>query len=177
MLIFLMEPKTVSYVEFDISELPVGASVGGVVGLDSQRAQTPLAFRGRVARELESLGQPYSELHKSSIILGDGIALWNAYQLYRLGKFKPTEEQQAFFDYLFERDSRIVCDNAVDYNDHGDLKSREDFSRVAVITQPDGFDFNKDSGLWKPILGSNSKVEHLYLPQSCLLYTSPSPRD
>ena len=162
-----MPTKTASYVEFDISELPVGSSRGRVVGLDVERNPTPLAFRGKVATESEGFGDQYQNLHKGSIVLGDELALWNAYQMERLGKFKPTKEQKAVFDYLFERRGwGNVVDNAVDYNDHGKLTAKEGFSRALIITQPDGFKFNNESNLWEPVLGDNSKVEHLHLPKS-----------
>ena len=161
--------STISRVYFKVSELPIGAIEGGrIMGLDSPPNRLkPLAYEGKVGTEMESFGGQYSDLHNDSIILGDELALWNAYLLEKRGKVKPTDEQRRVFSYLFDESGKgNVCDNAVNYNDHGGLKPKKGYSRAAVIIHPEDFTLNRETGLWESSLGEASKVDHLHLPRT-----------
>ena len=162
-----MATKIAPYVRFDVSELPVGASRGGIVGLDVSREPKPLVFRGNVSTEIEGFSERYQGVRKGSITAGEAVALWNLYLSRDLGKTEPTEEQMGVLKYLFNNRGRgNVCDNAVNYNDHGKLTEKEGFSRAAVITRPDGFRFNDETSLWEPVLGEDSEVVRLHLPKT-----------
>src|SRR3989338_8030438 len=149
-----MPTKTASYVEFDVSELPVGASKGGIVGLDVSREPQPLSFKGRV-REIEGYGKSFGELFQEgidgdpSLALDQEAKLWNAYLSAQRGLWKPTEGQMAYLNHKFDRHSygnilqTIVDYDAVNYDtEEGEgvraLEKRKDSDRrVLLINRPD----------------------------------------
>lgn len=154
------------YVEFDLRQPQIGALVGEFFDSCRQIKPTPLTFNGRVAKNFEDFGSQYQKLHRDSIVLGDQLALWNARQLERMDRFKPTEKQRELLGYLFgEARSGNVCDNAVDYNDIGRLPIRKGYSRAAIITRPAGFKFHKEIG-WEALLGESSEITYLHLPRT-----------
>jgi len=151
-------------VNFKVSEYPVGASNGGIVGLDTARDLIPLVFEGSTAIERTNLGRQYKDLHRDSITAQEDLALWNAYLMAELGKLEPGEEQREVLDFLYSRFGQgHVCDNAVDYNDPGSLRSKKGYARAAIFTRLEGFRFNRDSGVWEVIQGEGTMV-HDFIP-------------
>ncbi len=96
-----MATKTASYVEFDVSELPVGHDkqrITEVYGFKRQemepRELKPLSFKGRVM-EIEGYEKPFGDLFKKgSLALDEEVALFNVYLLSRMGLVKLTEPQK-----------------------------------------------------------------------------------
>ena len=149
--------RTVSSVYFKVSELPVGALAGRIVGLDNERETHPLEFEGEVAPKITDFSETYGKLHRGSITAGDEAALFNAYLLRQLGKFEPDEDQAGVLDYLFGQAGRgNVCNNGVDYNNgDGEAKRPNDSYRsVLWVNEPDGFELSDD--VWVP-KGGESK--------------------
>ncbi|MBL7160895.1 MAG: hypothetical protein ISS93_03550 [Candidatus Aenigmarchaeota archaeon] len=154
---------TLSVVNFNVCEYPVGANTGGVVGLGKERDLSPLTYKGEVATEITDKGKQYKDLHNDSITAQGLEALWNFYLLADLGN-EPTEEEARILSYLFDTFGQgNVCNNGVDYNDHGDLSEKEGYSRAAIVTHPKKFTKNKETGLWK-IGSEGSEVVHDYVP-------------
>ena len=152
-------------ISFNISEYPVGAS-RGVIGLDTARNLVPLGFKGKTAAERGDFGKQYKDLHKGSITIQEDLALWNAYLMAELGKYEPTENQRKVFDHLYNVFGKgHVCDNAVDYSDYGSLQPKNGYARAAIFTHPEGFKFNKESGLWEASQGDGEMI-HGYIPKT-----------
>jgi len=151
-------------IQFKVSQYPVGASSVGVIGLDTVRNLIPLEFEGITATERTGFGEQYKDLHKGSITAQEDLALWNAYLMAELGKYEPDKRQREVLDFLYSTFGQgHVCDNAVNYSDHGELQSKKGYARAAIFTRPEGFRFNSDSGLWEVNQGEGVMV-HDFIP-------------
>jgi len=151
-------------ISFKVSQYPVGASSGGVIGLDTARNLVPLEFEGKTATERTGFGEQYQHLHRGSITAQEDLALWNAYLMAKLCKYEPDQRQRDALNFLYDRFGQgHVCDNAVNYSDHGTLQPKKGYARAAIFTHPESFKFNKDSGLWEVNRGEGEMV-HDFIP-------------
>ena len=141
----VMDTKIAQYVEFDVSELPVGHEPERkVYGFESTpRIVRPLAFEGRIG-ELEDRGKLFGDLltkeeGREYATAGDMAALFNIYLLEKRGLFKPTGEQRQmlgrYFDEIVQGNT---CDTVVDF-DNGDRSKTapEGYRRVLLINRPE----------------------------------------
>ena len=140
-------PQTASYVEFNISEPPIGHDrkrTISVYGFEEQRLGTreirPLSFKGRVG-ETEGYGKPYEELFNGgSLTLGEEAALFNLYLLAQRGLVELPEPQRAYLTHKFDRIGYgNILHTVVDF-DNGDASmpiKHDSDRRVLLIDRPE----------------------------------------